>query len=138
MTLVLAGIMWAIQLTIIPTLARDTAESWAHHVRTYRRGFRALFWPLVAIEGASGIAVALLQPAGIPLWLHGLNLVLLLGSWMTIPLSLLAVGHRPLARFHPEGFRTFARINWIRVSLWTARSAVVGGMLLLARTAGGR
>ncbi len=51
MTLVLAGVMWTLQLTIIPVLARDTAETWPHHAQLYRRIFRMLFWPLVVIEG---------------------------------------------------------------------------------------
>lgn len=136
-TLVLAGVMWTLQLTIIPILARDTAESWPRHVRAYRGVVRALFWPLILIEGATGIGVAVLQPAGVPQWLHGVNVGLLLCAWVTVPVTRLVVGHGPVARFHPEGFGKFARLNWIRVAVWTGRSVVVLTMLHLARAAGG-
>ena len=138
MTLVLAGVMWAIQLTIIPRLLRATPDTWPHHVRIYRGIYLALFWPLVVIEGGSGIGVALLQPAGIPPWLHGVNLGLLLCAWITVPVIRYAVGHGPVDRFHPEGFQKFARLNWIRVAVWTGRSGVVLTMLHLARAAGGQ
>ncbi len=137
MTLVLAGIMWAVQLTIIPLLARDAAESWPRHVRIYRGLLRVLFWPLVVIEGGSGIGVALLHPAGVPDWLHGINIGLLLCAWITVPYTRFVVGHGPLDRFHPAGFGKFAQLNWIRVAVWTGRSVVVLAMLRLARAAGG-
>jgi hypothetical protein len=135
MTLVLAGVMWALQLTIIPVLARDTADSWPPHAELYRRVFRMLFWPLLVIEAGTGIAATLLHPAGIPAWLHGINLSLLLCAWTTIPVIRYAVGHGPVDRFHPAGFRTFARLNWVRVAIWTVRSVVVLTMLHLAAEA---
>jgi len=131
-TLVLAGVMWTIQLTIIPRLVRATPETWPHHVRIYRGVYLALFWPLVVIEGGSGIGVALLQPAGIPPWLHELNLSLLACAWITVPVIRVVVGHGPVDRFHPEAFRKFARLNWIRVAVWTVRSGIVLAMLHLA------
>lgn len=131
MTLALAGIIWAIQLTLVPRLVGATAESWPYHVRRYRGVVFALFWPVVILESGSGVAVALLHPPGIPLWLHGLNLTLILCGWVTVPLTRLVVGHGPVDRFHPEGFRKFARLNWIRVAVWTGRSAVVLAMLWL-------
>jgi len=132
MTLILCGVMWAVQLTMVPVLARDTEEHWPHHAQIYRRVFRVLFWPLLIVEGGSGIGVALLQPAGIPPWLHELNLSLLLCAWITVPVIRVVVGHGPVDRFHPEAFRKFARLNWIRVAVWTVRSGVVLAMLHLA------
>ncbi len=131
-TLLLAGVMWAIQLGLVPLLARATADTWPHHTRVYRRVFRTLFWPLLVVEAGSGLLAALQQPAGIPAWVHGINLTLLAAAWGTIPLVRLVVGHHPLTRFDPDGFRRFARLNWIRVVVWTARGAVVMAMLRLA------
>lgn len=134
-TLMLAGAMWAIQLGLLPLLARATAETWPHHARTYRRVFLALFWPLVVIEAGTGILAAMRHPAGIPAWLHGVNLSLLACGWSVFPLIRLVVGHAPLARFDPVGFRRFARLNWVRVVVWTARAVVVVLMLRLAHMA---
>ena len=131
-TLLLAGVMWAIQLGLVPLLAHATEETWPRHTQVYRRVFRTLFWPLLVVEAGSGFLAALQQPAGIPPWVHGINLTLLAAAWGTIPLVRLAVGHHPLARFDPDGFRRFARLNWIRVIVWTARGAVVMAMLRLA------
>lgn len=138
MTLVLCGVMWAIQLTIIPVLARDTEEHWPHHAAIFRRVYYLLFWPLVTIEGGSGVGVALLHPAGIPDWLHRVNLALLACAWITVPLSRYVVGHGPVTMYHPAGFRKYARLNWIRVAVWTARSGVVLAMLHLAAAARAR
>lgn len=135
MTLVLAGIMWAIQLTIIPIMARDTATSWPRHAHLHRRIFHWIFWPVVVVEGASGFGIALLQPAGIPLWLHVLNLGLILTAWVTMLVVRVRLGHAPAARYNPVGFLQYARLNWIRVAVWTARSGVVVAMLRMAATA---
>ncbi len=134
-TLILAGVMWAIQLGLVPLLAHATDATWPHHALVYRRVFRLLFWPLLMVEAASGLVAALRQPEGIPPWVHGVNLTLLAAAWGTIPLVRLVVGHHPLARFDPDGFRRFARLNWIRVVVWTARGGVVVAMLRLAASA---
>lgn len=132
MTLMLCGVVWFVQLTIIPVLVRDTEQSWPQHAQLYRRVFRALFWPLLIVEAGSGIGVALLQPAGIPSWLHELNLSLLLCAWVTVPVMRYGVGHGPVTRYNPVGFRKYARLNWIRVFVWSARSVIVLVMLHLA------
>jgi hypothetical protein len=134
-TIFLAGEMWTIQRTILMVLQDDAAETWPHHAAIYRNAFRALFWPLVVIEGGSGMLAALTHPAGIPSWLHAVNLVLLLCGWSTIPLARLLVGHHPLERFDPEGFRRFARLNWIRVAVWTVRCGTVLAMVRFAHVA---
>lgn len=134
-TLFLAGVMWTIQRTIIRVLARDTADSWPHNVAIYRGAYRTLCWPLVAIEGGSGMLVALAHPAGVPGWVHAVNLALLLCAWSTLPLARILIGHQPLARFDPAGFRHFARLGWIRVAVWTARCGVVLTMVRLAHAA---
>ena len=134
-TVFLAGVTWTVQMTIVPVLERDTPDTWPHHAAVYRRVFRLVFWPVVVVEGGSGLLVALRHPAGIPAWLHGINLLLLASAWSTMPLVLFLVRHHPLSRFDPAGFRVFARFNWIRVAVWTARCGVVLAMLRLAHAA---
>ena len=134
-TIFLAGVMWTVQLTIVPVIEHDTADSWPDHAGVYRRVFRLLFWPVVVVEGGSGLLAAELHPAGIPAWLHGVNLLLLACGWSTMPLVLYLIRHHPLSRFDPAGFSRFARLNWIRVAVWTARCVVVFAMLRLAQMA---
>ena len=134
-TIFLAGVMWTVQFTIIPVLVHATPDTWPHHAGVYRRVFRLVFWPVVMIEGGSGLLVTLQHPAGIPAWLHGVNLLLLVCGWSTMPLVLYLIRHHPLARFDPDGFRRFARLNWIRVVVWTARCGVVLAMIRLAHAA---
>jgi len=131
-TIFLAGVIWAIQLTIIPVLASGTLELWPQHTAIYRGAFRALFWPLVVIEAGSGMVAALTHPAGIPSWVHAVNVSLLVCAWSTFPLIRLMVGHDPLARFDPARFVHFARLNRIRVAVWTLRCGIVLAMVRLA------
>ena len=131
-TIFLAGAMWTIQLTIVPVLVRSSAADWPPHVAIYRRVFRAMVWPLVVVEAGSGMAVALLRPAGIPGWVHAVNLSLLVCAWSTIPLTRLVVGHRLLDRYDPAGIARFTRIGWIRVVVWSVRALMVLAMVRLA------
>ena len=137
-TVFLAGAMWTIQLTIIPVLARSAEADWPPHVAIYRRVFRALFWPVVAVEAGTGILVALVRPPGIPGWVHAVNLALLVCAWSTIPLTRLVVGHRLLDRYDPRGVVRFGRLNWIRVVVWSVRAAMVVAMIRLVAAAFGR
>lgn len=134
-TLVLAGTMWALQLGLVPLLRRATPEHWPRHAAAYRTTLVLLFWPLVALEACSGILLALGRPLGIPSGLHVANLVLIGMGWTATLLIRIAVGHALLARFDPEGVARFARLNWVRLAIWTARAALVVLMLHLAHTA---
>lgn len=134
-TLVLAGVMWGIQVGVVPRIRQASVETWPRHADTYRRVLRTVFWPLVGVEAASGILVTWRHPAGIPSWVHGVNVALLIAAWCVIPLTRFLVGHHPLDRFDPAGFGRFARLNWVRVVVWTARGVVVLAMLRLAAVA---
>ncbi|HEX5004635.1 MAG TPA: hypothetical protein VFV65_04925 [Gemmatimonadales bacterium] len=136
-TLVLATVMWVVQVTVVPRLAGATPQAWPRHASLHRRIFRWLFWPVVTVEALSGIGIAILQPPGIPAWLHALNLGLICTAWCTTLVIRARMGHGPVARYNPAGFHHYARLNWIRVGVWTCRSGIVVAMLRLAATARG-
>lgn len=134
-TLLLTAVMWTVQVWLVPRLAGATEATWPHHAVRHRRVFRWLFWPLVLVEAASGFGIAILQPAGIPAWLHVLNLALILAAWCTTIVIRVRMGHGPAARYNPDAFHHYARLNWIRVAVWTGRSVIVAAMLHLAAAA---
>ncbi len=134
-TLVLAGTMWALQLGLVPLLRQATAEHWPRHAAAYRTTLVLLFWPLVTLEAGTGILLAMGRPLGIPAGLHAANLALMGMGWSVTLVIRLALGHALLSRFDPEGVARFARINWVRVAIWTLRSVVVVLMLHLAHRA---
>jgi len=128
----LAGIMWAVQLRVVPVLRQDPPGSWREDARTYRHAYRLAFWPLILVELSSGILIFLQHPPGIPPWVHLVNLALIGCGWLTLPGFHLAVGHAPLGRFDPSGFRRFAVVHWIRVVIWMVRVGVSLAMLGMA------
>lgn len=136
-TLLLAAVMWTVQVRIVPPIAAATEQAWPRQASRHRLVFRWLFWPLVLVEAASGFGIAILRPPGIPLWLHGLNLGLILVAWSATLVIRVRMGHGPVARYNPAGFLHYARLNWIRVAAWTGRSVIVVAMLRLATVARG-
>jgi len=134
-TVVLAAFMWTLQVLVVPGIARANELEWPRQAVVHRRAFRWIFWPMILVEASSGIGIAILRPPGIPFSLHALNLGLILIAWTTTAIIRVRMGHAPVARYNPAGFVHYARLNWIRVFVWTARSAVVTVMLHLAHAA---
>jgi len=130
--ILLAALMWSVQLRVIPALRRDPAATWPRDARSYRRAYWHTFWPCILVELASGILIAAQRPPGIPPWVHIVNLVLIGVGWVTVPGFWLVLGHMPLGRFDPAGFRRFAELHWIRVVIWMVRVGIALAMLGMA------
>ena len=129
-TLYMAGVNWFLQVVHHPLYDRIGRDGFA----TYETAYNRLIGPVIILPSLVAIlaALALLvqRPAGAPLWLVLVALVLLA---MTIisTVALQAPQHAILSRgFDERAYRTLLRTQWIRTLAWTA-----GGIVALTMVA---
>lgn len=117
----MTGVIWLVQLVQYPGFARVGAGEFGAYHAHHCRAIGLVVGPLMVLELTTAL---LLASAGAPAWFWQAMLGLLLVIWLSTafwqgPL------HGKLAREGPRPalVRALVRGNWLRTSLWSARSA---------------
>jgi hypothetical protein len=124
-TLMMAGVIWIIQIVHYPLFDRVGGETYI----AYQSGHMALITlvvlPLMLAEALTGLLIAISPPPGIPAWAAWVGLGLIGVVWfMTMFIN--APQHGMLARgFDPAIHAALVASNWIRTLAWSARGALV-------------
>lgn len=123
---VMAAVLWYVQLAHYPRFAKvPLAEFPAYQARNIRRT-ACLVGPVMALEGAGALALAL-RVGGTTAWAGLAILAILWGSTFLIQLPL----HRALREgFDPTIHERLLGTNRLRVVGWTARAGLALWMLL--------
>jgi hypothetical protein len=104
-------------------------ESFARYESVHQARTTWVVAPLMLIEMGTALLLLLARPAGIPLWQPAIGLGLL-GILWTATFLIQVPCHTSLSRgFDVAIHRTLVTTNWIRTAGWTARAALVVGML---------
>jgi len=123
-TLPLAGLCWAEQLAVYPSLTGlDPASFPAWHA-VYTSGISLVVGPLMAVEALCAAALLWLPPARVPraALRLGLGLVgVVLASTALIQAPLLG---RLASAPGPELIRWLVASNWLRTTTWSLRGAL--------------
>lgn len=121
----MAAALWYVQLVHYPGFAKiPAAEFPAYQARNIRRT-ACLVGPVMAVEGAGALALAL-RVGGAAAWVGLALLALLWGSTLLIQLPL----HRALrGGFDPALHGRLLGTNRLRVAGWTARAGLALWML---------
>jgi hypothetical protein len=130
-TWALVGLIWTVQLVHYPLLAFVGREGFAAYAARHSRVITPLVGPLMLLELASAVWLALRPPPGVPWAVWGVGLALTLVIWAST-----AFVQVPLHRAFASGFSADAvlrlvRTNWIRTLAWSARGLLVGWAALL-------
>ncbi len=128
-TWAMTGLIWFVQCVHYPLFpfadrARFASFHAEHSMRT-----TWVVGPLMVVEGATALALALAPSLGaprVPAWL-GVGLVLV--AWGATAFASVPL-HRSLsAGFDSRAAETLVLTNWIRTLTWTARAALVSWMI---------
>jgi uncharacterized membrane protein len=123
-TLGMAGVIWFVQLVHYPLMASVGTEGFAAYERAHTRLTSFVVAPLMLVELATGIALALGVAADDTVQWR-LGLVLLALVWLST-FALQVPQHARLARgFDAHAHARLVATNWIRTVLWTARGGIV-------------
>ena len=125
-TLMMAGIIWSVQLVQYPLMAEVGRREFTAYHRQHMRRIGWVVMPLMLVEAGAAVALAVLRPA--PLSVAGM--VLLAAVW-TSTFSIQVPLHARLQRGRdPHAIRRLVSTNWLRTWLWSGR-AVISMMLVL-------
>jgi len=121
-SLVLTGIVWLVQITGYSSLLRVHREEFKRHHRHLTGRVLLLCLPFMVIEMASSIYLVMRAETLILYHLGGLLVVI--GIWISSFLLHLPMQLRLSRGFNEELIRKLSDTNWLRVILWSAKSAI--------------
>lgn len=129
-TIVMAGVLWTMQLLNYPLLALVGAEAFPRYEAAHTRRFALVVVPGVLAAAAGGIGLVASRPTQVPRWAPACELALLLVVIISTA-ALQGRQHGALADgFDQPTLTLLLRSSWIRVAAWSAAGAIA---LLMCR-----
>jgi len=133
-TLLMAGVIWMVQLVHYPLFAGVGAEGWTAYEAAHQSKITLIVGPLMLVELATALWLVVDRPAELPGWavLSGAALVGVIWAstaFLQVPL------HATLgAGFDADAHARLVATNWVRTAAWTLRGGLV--LWMTARLAG--
>lgn len=124
-TVSMVGVIWIIQLVHYPLFAGVGEAGFAAYQHEHSRRITWVVAPAMLTEAATGVALGIAPPGGVPAWAAWLGVGAIAAVWMAT--WLLAVPqHRRLARgFDRDAHHRLVATNWVRTALWSGRGLLV-------------
>ena len=128
-TLAMTGVIWFVQVVHYPLFGGVGADRWIGYAAAHGRLTTLVVAPLMLVELATAVLLVLRPPADVGRWAAVLGLALVLVIWASTALLQVPAHGRLGAGFDADVHRGLVAGNWIRTLAWTARSALVLGMV---------
>ena len=131
-TLFMTGLIWMVQLVHYPLFAEVGPGDFSRYHASHSRRITPLVLPVMAVELVTSALLVLTPPAGVSSPATWVGLALAVTLWVSTVL-ILSPAHGSLSDgFNRARIDRLVAINWPRTAGWTARSALVLGMLAAA------
>ncbi len=128
----MTGIIWFVQVVHYPLLGHAGTEGSRRLAAEHQsRTGRVVGGPMV-VEAVTALALVATPPDGVPRAAAVAGVVLVAVIWATTALLQVPLHREMLRGLDADGHRRLVRGNWIRTAAWTARAALVAGMLAAA------
>ena len=128
-TWTMVGVIWTCQLVHYPLFAQVAPVDFVAYERAHMRRISLIVGPAMLVELGAAIAIVVLRPGGVPLWLATLGLGLV-GVNAVSTAVLQGPTHQRLAEgFDAERIRFLVASNWIRTAAWSLRGVSALAML---------
>jgi hypothetical protein len=130
-TLPLVGLIWIVQAVHYPLFAVVGAESFRAYHASHGRRITPVVAPLMLGELAATACLLVTPPTEVPAWMPWLGAALVAVAWV-VTFGISVPCHVRLSRgFDPSEHRRLVRSNWLRTAAWSARGALILGMIAL-------
>lgn len=129
-TLALVGLIWTVQLVHYPLMAQVGAAGYPGYQAAHERRITLLVGPLMVVEGATAVWIALVPPPGVDPALAWAGVVLVALIWAVTRAVSVPCHARLRHGFDRRAHERLVRTNWLRTAAWTARGAIA--LVLLA------
>ncbi len=132
----MCGLIWFVQVVHDPMFARVMGEHARLYAVEHQQRTTLVVGPLMLVEMAAALMIAVHPPAGIDRLVAMAGLGLVLAVWLSTALVQMPL-HARLARegHDPEVVAALVRTNWARTALWSARALLSVWMVHAAGSA---
>lgn len=128
-TLSMTGLIWFVQVVHYPLMARVGAKQFPAYEAMHTARTTWVVAPLMLVELASAVALAVIRPDGVGSWQPIAALALLAGIWASTA-WLQVPQHRRLADgFDRDAHAKLVGTNWLRTVGWSLRALLVTSWL---------
>lgn len=133
----MCGLIWFVQIVHYPMFARILGEHSRKYAKEHQQRTTLIVGPLMLVELAAALMIAVSPPAGIGRGVAMFGLLLVLLLWLSTALVQMPL-HARLERdgHDPEVIEALVRTNWARTALWSVRALLSVWMLHAAAWAG--
>ncbi len=121
-SLYMTGLIWFVQIVHYPLFAHVGREAFLDYEQRHQRLTTRVVAPAMLLELIASIAIHLVAPSPLALWVASGLTIIAWASTMLIQVPL----HGKLAKgVHPAPLKTLVASNWIRTAAWSARSILL-------------
>ena len=129
-TLVMVGIMWAVQLAIYPQFRSVPADSFVPYITEHSARIIAVLAPFAPVEIILALLVWVVRPDGTSGWVAFLAGLVLAAAWIATGLFYAPIHGRLQRLGHDQHLiERLIVTNWFRTGLWTMRGVLALVML---------
>jgi hypothetical protein len=128
-TLAMTGLIWFVQIVHYPLMAIVGTDRGVAYQRAHRRRTGRVVGPLMLVEAATALTLALARPETVSALLAWTGLALLAAIWVSTAVVQVPYHQRLERDFEGDVVVRLVRTNWLRTAAWTLRSCVALLML---------
>lgn len=125
----MVGIIWFVQVVHYPLFSRVGAAGFPAYSEAHSRLTTYVVGPPMLVEAATAVVLIFVRPAGIPVYLAGIGLVLLAVVWLSTALLQVPRHTRLGLAFESAEWASLVSTNWIRTAAWSLRAVVALAMV---------
>ncbi len=131
-TVFLVGLIWIIQVVHYPLIQMVDEGIFVSYMAQHRRKISYVVLPLMLIELASAILLALNSGKSDIAFQAWIGLILVIVIWLSTFMAQVPL-HKILAsKKDPAAITRLVKTNWLRTALWSARAVLLTWMLVSA------
>lgn len=123
-TLMLAGLIWMVQIVHYPLFAKVGEVAFCDYERQHTRRITWIVGPLMLAEAVSATALMLLLAPGAARALAIIGVLLLFVNWGSTAFLQVPCHTRLSRGFNPKVVRRLVSTNWIRTVAWSVRGVL--------------
>ena len=130
-TLFMTGVIWIVQVVHYPLFARVGVDGFREYEQSHQRRISPVVGLAMPVEAVTAVLLLRFTPTGVDRSLLVVGAILLVLIWLSTALLQVPAHRRLSAGYDDRAASKLVTTNWLRTSLWSARSMVI--LIVLAQ-----
>ena len=130
----MVGLIWLIQVVHYPLFSLVGRDAFVAYAAQHVRRITMLVAPIMLIELLSSIALCIVRPPAVEIWIVILGMVLVALAWISTWMLQIPAHEKLVSGFDSAVNLRLVRTNWIRTIAWTCHGIVTGWMCWMCLT----